>query len=303
MNLEAIKNFIQKFGYILFAVFCLIIFIYLRFPYEVVLTRIINLVEPQLSRDGSIRISANDLSPYRLLGVSLYDFKILQNGEPIFQAKKVSARLRILPLLTGSKSIAFYSKSFGGSLKGHLGMNDESMFGKIYLKKINLQNISYLKTKMDVPVRGILKGKITFSFDSKKIQNSILDGDLSLDKGLLGPGQIKGFELPAKGIRLDDKNKPIPITLSLKDSQLTPSIKFSNDDLSLDLKGTIRAHPRMDRSRLDLQVKFSFGNQIKDQLPSIFFDNLLKPAENSDGSYGYKISGQLRRPRINPFKT
>lgn len=284
-----------------FGLFCFVFFLYLEFPYEVFLPQIHAKILPKITPDRSISFEATRVKPYWLTGVTLENFVLNQGGKTLFEAKSVSARLRILPLLLNMRSVGFSADAYAGNLSGWVGQRKKTNSGSIKLKNIDLKKLIEGVSKKQMPVSGLVKGTIKFDLVPTNVQQSKIDTALLLEKGKLGPGSLQGFTLPS-AIRLDNKNNPLPIKLTMDKGFLSPQIKMANADGRLEIEGRIIPNLPIAFSQLDLQLTFFLENKIKDEMPAILFDTLLAPGKNSDGSFSFKLMGPLQNPRFEPFR-
>jgi len=273
----------------------------MEFPYEVFLPKIQSKLLPKITPDRSISFEATRLKPYWLTGITLENFVLNQSGRTVFEAKSLSLRLRVLPLLLNMRSVGFSADAYAGNLSGWVGQRKKTNSGNIDLKKIDLKKLVEGISNKQLPVAGQIKGNIKFDLDPSNVQQSKINVALLLEKGTLGPGSFLGFSLPS-AIHLDHKNGPLPINLTMDKDFLSPQIKMANGDGRLDIEGRIIPTLPLPFSQMDLQLTFFLENKIKDEMPAILFDTLLAPGKNSDGSFSFKLNGPLQNPRFEPFR-
>lgn len=290
----------KKLAYILFAVFAFLVFLALQFPYDLLTPKIIDMIERQLSRDRSVHLRASSISPYFPPGITLHDVVVTQNNQTVLEAKSLSARLQVLPLLSKRNVISFTARAYGGNISGQIGQRGAESSGNMQLKDMGLKTL-VAGPPLSLPLDGKISGNLSFRWVAGKPQETQVNGKILLANGKFGPGNIGGFELPS-ALRLDDQGKPAELTISTTQGQFKPLLKIKNDDLSLDLKGSLSPGPNFNFWSLDLDLTFGVSDAVKGQLPSSLFTMFLAQGQNADGTYSYRLKGPPARLQFLPAR-
>src|SRR5258708_2501753 len=115
---------VKRIGYLVFGLVSFLFFFWLLSPrnetsvFDPLLPYLTQKIEAQLSPDRSIKLEAESLGPYWPPGITFRNVKVKNSNSVLFTADSVAMRLRLLPLLTGKRSIGYKIKAYGGKISG-----------------------------------------------------------------------------------------------------------------------------------------------------------------------------------------
>ncbi len=239
------------------------------------------------------------------------DSQVVENA---LEVEDLSARLQILPLMIGRVIFHFDAHLLGGTANGSIPKGSSSGPFEVEWEEIDLSKVQPLSEIVGVPFFGLASGHLKLEANEglfSKASGSLL---LKVQEMSIGDGKTKIkdiLELPKAQLG------ELTIEAEAASGQLKLT-KFAANGQDLEIKGdgkiTIR-QPWND-SNLDINVKFKFSdlyrnkNQIvKDLLgdpnsstPGLIeqYEPKMKRAKRSDGFYGWRISGPMKRLRFEP---
>lgn len=156
------------------------------------------------------------------------------------------------------------------------------------LNKLEIPAVSKYKISGIINGNGALKGDM-------QMMNT-LNGDISLDlkSAVIQEQSLYGFKIPAINISQgqarinfkDGKGRVQKFSLGNKGNPA--------DDISLEVKGLIDMQKQFRDSTMDVTASFTLSEKIKKTL--VLADALLSPGKQADGSYAFKLAGQLTGP-------
>lgn len=310
-------------GYVAFYLFCLMIFAYFTFPYDMLKERIVTEFEKQRALAGSPqRLEIGSLGPYWLSGLSARDVKLVLPRAPGAEGDRRPAsiamdtahvRLSLLPLLIGRVSYTFGAEAFGGDIDGvYRSSGDERI--EVELENVDVGQIGPLADMLGgLPLEGRLGGTADLALPLPKANGSL---DWKIEKLAAGDGKAKiqgKIALPKLSVGelklTADAKEGI-----LKVSKLTAG--GTGQDLDLEGTGKIALRDPFPESLSDLNLRFRFSDGYKGRnemtkslfgppgsnIPALFelADPRIKASKRPDGYYGWHMAGPLRDPKFEP---
>lgn len=283
--------------------------LYLSFPEDEARVRVVHEVAERSKNEYAIDMES--LSLWRLSGVDLEDVKLytVKKGrktkdEPdpphirtlFLELDRLAARVQLLPLLWGQRTLSFLAEIYGGTIDGTYAQSEGAIALGFEAAGIDLSRIPPGDGANSFLFRGTMAGNADLALDTADPKQST--GTLRLDFpgfGLAKGSKVSGFELPE--VIFDSA----VLAFEAKDGKLTVTEgAFQSPTLSATVSGDIALNKRFARSRLRLDVVFSLPEDL-DQLAQLAPD--LKRARDEEGQYHYMISGTLQSPNARPSRS
>jgi len=263
------------------------------------------------------------LSPYWLSGVELEDVKLRKTAsvasEPVagekakddgFKIKEARARLGLLAMLIGNRSIGFDAELEQGELDGVYEESGDEKHVEATLSELDLGKLGILDSVISLPVKGDVEGDIDLTLGKEPTKST---GNVKLQiKGLsVGDGKAK-FKLGAMGGLTIDPIEAGTVTMEIEVKEGVGTVKklaADGKDLELNGSGEVRFADPIARSRIDLLLRFKFTDTYKNKssrTKSLFslLDGAAVPqvraAKTADGSLQFRLVGTLGAIRATP---
>jgi type II secretion system protein N len=279
---------------------CLIIGIKLFFPTEAVRQRLVYSVEE--ATKGSFALILEDVGAWTLSGITADEVQLLRQKkkkgrrakeqevpEPsLFAAMEtISARVKLLPLLSGSKLLSFKGDAYDGSVSGEVGLD-----GQVVALGFKAEDLDVSQYPLSLPDGEPLQlvGRLKFESDLRLDQEDVDDSKGSVrleieDLSILNEAFADVFSEAVLEFENDDGK------LVVKKGA------FLGDKMQAELSGDIQLNKRIGKSRLDLKIELTLDTSY-DLLAKT--SSGLKRARDKDGVYHFQCTGTLERRRCNP---
>jgi type II secretion system protein N len=300
------------------------LFCYWTFPYE----RLAAFLTDRVAESGSgYSLEIGELSPYWVTGVALSNVKVRRQGaadaasadasdkakkkkDDAIRIREARARMGILSLLLGGKSLSFSAVLEQGEIEGEYEEDGDTKRIDARLTKIDLQKLGILDSLVSLPVKGTLEGAVDLTLAKAASKSS---GKVTLTmKGLtFGDGEAKLKLGSMGGLTIDPVNAG-NVTLELDVKEGVGQVKrlvADGKDVELKGSGEVRFSDPLSRSRLDvlLQIKFTDAYRNKSSRTKALFSLLdgasipqVRAAKTPDGTLAFKLVGALSSVRAVP---
>lgn len=319
-QLKPIELKILKYaGYPLFYLVCLIAFVRVTFPYDTLRTR---LLAEFNGRGGDKRLEIEELSGHWLFGVDAENARLVEIVAAPTEEKKVPLALHVdrlklsvspLGLLFGNIGVSFDAEVGGGNVSGSFSQSDTEAKIAVHGEEVDIAGLTLLSAGLGLPLGGTLAGDVDLVLPERKMSAAVGKFELSIADFVVGDGKAKVLQTIALP-KLSAGN--FALKAEATDGYLDVS-EFGSDgkDLFLTAAGRIRLREPFDRSNADLDVTFRFKeaytnkNDItkslfgssESKVPGLFdMDPNVKRAKDKDGSYRWRVIGQLSKPTFRP---
>jgi type II secretion system protein N len=297
---------------LLFAV-SFVLFAYWTFPYD----RLASLITDRVAQSSAgYTLSIGQLSPYWLSGVELSDVKLDKRpaaGEDATARKPITldsvrARVAILPLLWGSRSLSFDAELPEGELDGELVQSEGSTDVEGSLSGVDVGKLGVLDSVLTVPVKGEISGEFALKL-AKQADQSDGSADLTIKGLVVGDGKAKQKLGSMGGLTLDPiEVGDVHLVLDVKAGVGTvKELRSNGADLELGGSGEVRLMEPVSRSRINLLVKAKLTDRYRTKSPRTqtmfsFIDGSpdAAAAKTPDGAFQFRLSGPLNAVRAAP---
>ncbi|MEA3222795.1 MAG: type II secretion system protein GspN [Thermodesulfobacteriota bacterium] len=268
-----------KSGLVIYAIFCLLIFLYLRFPYDMISPKI----ESFLSEYIGVGISIDSLKPILPIGVSMGGVEI--DKSLVFN--KIVLRPELLGLIRGKLDISVNALSGQGKIDGFFKTSIRSL-GETIAVGGNIDNIDisgFVKTFLGL---DNAKGHVTGGLEFEGLPKSLYKGDGKI--GLIfkdGAFPVSIPMLPFNVISFSTLN----IDAHMKKGLLSiDKASMEGPDLSGTIKGRVMLSKNLFSSRLNLRGEMTLPDSIMAVLPE---HSRLK-----QGKIKFTLGGRLNLPKF-----
>jgi type II secretion system protein N len=300
--------------------FLLLLFFYLTFPYDRLKDRIVRDFNARQTGPDPMRLEIDEIDSYWLSGVEAEGVRLVSKAEAPRDAKdkkakdKVTgiehahARLSILSLLIGRRSVSFGADAFGGAVEGTIVDSDAERNVEIEIEALDLGQTPLLAGLLGLPVSGALSGTIELVAPEARLSKANGKIALKVTGVSVGDGKAKIRDLIALP-KLDAGELTIAADAKAGQVKVT-EISARGPDLELSADGGIRLRDQADQSYLNLTTEFKFTDRYtnKDDLTRALFgksgafdlDPKNRRAKRSDGFYSWRITGSLSKPLFAP---
>lgn len=313
-------------GYPAFYLFCLVIFAYFTFPYEMLRDRIVAEYERTSgsSSTGETRqLDIETIEPYWLSGLRAVGIRLVTTTPPASPDDKPKrsaldideayGRVQLLPLLLGRTSISFGADAFGGTLEGVFSRKGDEERLKAEISGIDLAFLTPFLPSSALPMGGIVDGTVDFVLPERKLQkaNGLLD--LTITDSYVGDGKAKiqgALALPR--MNLGD----LVLSAEANEGVLKlGKVATSGRDLEFSMEGKLTLRDPFAESIYDMQLRFKLADAYRtrnevtkslfgspdSKVPALFeMDPKVKQSKRADGFYSWQVSGLFRAPQLLP---
>ncbi|PID39347.1 MAG: type II secretion system protein GspN [Proteobacteria bacterium] len=325
-----LRGVLKWIGYPLYALFALVLMIYLTFP----AARVKTVLEARLSTpERQVQIGSLSLGP--LLRVTAEDLLVTIRPKPTvaprlplggkpktqgpttptkpkvqrLRVKRLNASVGLFALLSGGIDVDFSLRGLGGEISGRYAMQREKKRVKHWRLELELKEISAKEvpqlSSLGPPVYGTLSGKLVLDAPLGQLGRSSGEVDLELEGAAFGDNKakikIKGNPFLAMGITLPRiRLGRVSAKISVTKGKVTfDKVGAKSSDVELDVTGGMTLRKPLPFSNVRTYVKFKLSPQLVKRHAAL---QALGPAlgkgKRADGFYGMLISGALRGPRV-----
>lgn len=319
------RRILPKLGYPLFYLFCLLIFISWTFPYEKLKDRIVTQFNVQQAKSRNPQeLQIDDLDSSFITGVKAKGVRIISPPSEAGKAPSVisidvaRARISLLSLLVGNKSISFKVEAFDGVIKGSFFDSGKQRDLEIDFDAVDVARIDLIAANVGFPLDGKLNGAIKLTMPEGKASKA--NGTIELEIKEMNAGNAKELpiRLPTGGTfklpRLKVGN--FNINGEAKDGVLKVSkISAQGGDVDIAGDGRVQLREVANDAHLDVNLKFKINDTYRnktDVTKSLFgtpdskspalidMDPKMSKAKGADGFYSLRVGGTLGKPDVRP---
>jgi len=268
-----------KSGFVIYAILCLLIFLYLRFPYDMISPKI----GSSLSEYIGVDISIDSLKPMLPVGVSMGGVEI--DKGLVFN--EIVLRPKLLGLIRGKLDIGVNALSGQGKIDGFFKTPIRSL-GETIVVGGNIDNIDisgFAKTFLDL---DNAKGHVAGGLEFEGLPKSLYKGDGKIDlifKDGVFPVSIPMLpfdEISFSTLNIDARMK--------KGLLIIDKASMEGKGLSGTLTGEVRLNKNLTSSRLNLRGEMTLPDSIMAVLPG---NSQLK-----QGKIKFTLGGRLNLPKF-----
>jgi type II secretion system protein N len=289
--------------YAAFAVVAFILALRWTFPAEAMKERII-----MEAGHRGWQIDIDQVSAGGILGVRARGVKLETSSGLAIPIDELTASLRLLPLLTGRRSIAFDASVYDGRVKGTADLSGDVRRYELDVKGVDLALALPLRKASGVDLLGTLTGTADVSVPAAPDGRPTGHVDLAVkDAGLSGgqlpiPGMVTGLPLPKTGLGA--------LTAAVKldaGKALFEKLEATGGDAEVRTEGVyFVVQPRMEfapvAGKARIKVADAFWARSGMQGFKGLAEAALASSKGSDGSWNLTLTGSVGHPRLNPSR-
>ena len=257
-RLEFVKTALKKIKqvpkeliwYILYGIFCLLLFIYIRFPYE----KLQDVILAQLSNNLSVNISVKEKSFRFPLGFKWKKVKITKTAEnskvSSYRIDELKLGRNIIPLIILRKSYYIDAQVYGGEIAGDLLLRkNEYQIDEKTVKDLELNRIYTAKNEQGSKLSGKLNSSFNLSVPNEGL--SLATGKASVN---LKDVKIENFWSLLPKVSLSDLKTEIKF---FKGRGTIKTFEATGDDIKITGKGSFDLSNQFSESKLNINMQVS----------------------------------------------
>lgn len=287
--------------YVAFAVIAFALSLRWTFPAEAMKERLI-----MEAGQRGWQIDVERVSAGGLLGVRARGVKLETSSGLAIPIDDLTASLRILPLLTGRRSVAFDAELYDGTVSGTADLSGDVRHYALDVRGVDLGRALPLRKASGVDLLGTLTGKADVSVPAAPDGRPTGRVDVSVkDAGVSGgqlpvPGMGTGLPLPKTGLGV------LTAALKLDGGKATfEKLEATGGDAEVRTEGVyFVVQPRMEYAPLAGKARIKVADAFWTRSGMQGFKGLAEAAlassKGSDGSWNLALTGSVGHPRLNP---
>jgi type II secretion system protein N len=252
------------------------------------------------------QLQVNDLSPAGFAGVRMSGVTLESADGARIPLEVVTAKLRLLPLLLGRRSLAFEARLYEGRVHGVAEESSGARRVSARVEGVDLGRAAAMRKLVHVDLAGVVTGDVDLTLDLKEPAKSTGRLDATVDKAAIQGGEVPvaamggSLTLPRIGLGM------VTAKAAVKDGKAQfETLTAKGDDVELEGEGLyFMVQPRLAQAPLFGRAKLRFQNAFWQKsgtggLRGIV-EMALAPGRQRDGSYGLQLFGTLSRPQARP---
>ena len=319
------RRVLPKLGYPLFYIFCLLVFITWTFPYEKLKDRIVTQFNVQQAKSRNPQeLQIDELDSSFITGVKAKGVRIISppseagKAPSVISIDEARARISLLSLIAGNKSVSFKVEAFDGVIKGDFEDTGKQRALQINFDNVDVARIDIIAANIGFPLDGKLNGKIELTMPEGKASKA--NGKIDLEVKEMNAGNTKELpiKLPTGGTFKLPRLKVGNFTINgeAKDGVLKISkIVAQGGDVDVAGDGRVQLREVANDAHLDIGLKFKINDGYRtktDVTKSLFgtpgskspalidLDPKMSKSKGTDGFYSLRVGGTLGKPDVRP---
>ncbi|HSN90918.1 MAG TPA: type II secretion system protein GspN [Anaeromyxobacteraceae bacterium] len=271
------------------------------FPVEAVMERVIL----EAGARGW-QVEADDVSGAGFLGISAENVRAEGSDGQKLSAERVTATMRLLPLLVGRRSVAFDLRLWDGRIWGTADLSGERAV-EARVDSIDLARATPLRRATGLELLGVMDGTVDLAVPEDPAAKPAGRVELSVKEAGLNGGQLRipslggGLTVPRMGLgRIEAAvalagGKGTFERLEAKGGDAT----FSAEGLYFVWQPRLANAPLFGKATLRFDEKY-WQSPASSTLRTVA-EVALASARGPDGAYGMQVYGTLGQPQMRPL--
>ncbi len=224
---------------------------------------------------------------------------------------ELTVSVSLLSALMGTVAVSFDAEAFGGTVDGRFRRSEEQQAIQLELEEVGVGGFPLLKDLVGLPMRGSLSGTVDVVTPQQKL--ALAEGTLHLTISDLRVGDGKAQILKTIALPMIDVGT-VELEAEVAAGVLRlVKLQAGGKDLDVEADGRIRLRDPLERSLLELNVRFRFSDSYKNRndmtrglfgtggVPGLLeLDPKVKRSKREDGYYAWRASGLLTSPHFVP---
>ena len=288
----AVRNkWLSRAGYTALAFVSFVYFLYLGFPFDRVLPRVL----ADLEKEADLRIETGSIRSGWLFSLVATDVKLYSTGgrgpaaedpDPTLRIDKVSVSPKPFALLTGKLGVKLDALLYGGRVRGTIVTSKSASSVDLAIEGIEIAKYPKLAA-FNVAASGQIGGTVKLEMDPQ-------DGTKTTGK----------IDLQVANPRVEESNLilvKIPTTvferggaaiIDFKDGKAEiVDVGLHGEDLDMSVEGEILLRKRLASSQWSAKSIIKASEKWKSAVPGI--EAIIGPGKCGNGNYQYRIAGVL----------
>jgi type II secretion system protein N len=297
----AVRNkWLTRVGYVFLAFFSFSYFVYLGFPFERVLPRVLAGME----KDSGVKIEAATVRAGWFLSLVATDVKVFtgtrrggEEPQPTVRLDKVSISPKLFSLLTGKKAARIDALVLGGRIRGTVMTSKSASNVDLAFEALEIGKIPTL-VNFGVNASGQVGGTVKLALDPEDGTKAVGKIDLQVKSPRIAESNLILVKIPET---IFDKGGAAIIDIKDGKAELI-DVGLHGEDLDLSVEGEILLKKRIASSQWSAKSVIRASDAWKSKVPG--FDAIVGPGKQPDGSYRYRVAGVIGGfPRTIPDKS
>jgi type II secretion system protein N len=252
------------------------------------------------------QIEASTVSPGGFLGIHAEGVSLEDQTGMRIPIDAITASIRILPLLTGRRVLAFDASLFDGRVQGTADLSGDVRRIAFELEGVDLARAIPLRKMTGMELAGLVAGTVDVRVPQAPSERPTGRIDLAVGSAGIASGQVPipgmagGLPLPkvalgqvAAAVKLDGGKASIE-KLEAKGGDA----ELATEGLSVVLQPRLEYAPLIGKAKLRLQP--SFWQKSQTQGLKGLAEMALANARGGDGTYQFNVFGSLGHPQLRP---
>jgi len=255
------------------------------------------------------QIDMADVGPGGFLGIHAEGVTVEDASGLRIPVDELTASLRLLPLLTGRRSVAFDARLYDGDVEGTADLSGEERHLAITAEGVDLSRALPLRKASGMDLAGKVSGTANLEVFAAPTRTATGSIDVTVkDAGVNGgqlpvPGMTSGVALPKLGLG------EIVATVKLEQGKATfEKLEARGGDADFTAEGLYAVlQPRLQfapiAGKAKLRVKDAFWAKRETQAFKGIAESALASSRGRDGAWSFQISGSVGKPLLRPIAT
>jgi type II secretion system protein N len=247
-------------------------------------------------------VDLGDVTPSGVLGVTADRVQLDDGAGLRIPLDRVTASLRVWPLLTGRRVLDFDARLFGGSVAGRADLSGEPRAFAATVDGVDLAKAPPLRAATGVDLVGRLAGTVDLILPAGANEKPTGRVDLAVSEAGLSGGKLPlpGMEggLPLQKVALGT----ISLAMKLEAGKaFAERLEAKGGDAELSANGlslTLSGQPRLEFAPLFGKAKIRLQPTFWSRSGMAAFQSLADSAKGADGAYTVQVFGSLGHPRV-----
>jgi type II secretion system protein N len=253
------------------------------------------------------QIDMADVGPGGLLGIHAEGVTVEDASGLKIPIDELTASLRLLPLLTGRRSIAFDARLYDGDVEGTADLSGAERHVAITADGVDLSRALPLRKASGMDLAGKVSG--TADLEIPSAPNGTPTGRIALtvkEAGVNGgqlpvPGMASGLALPKLGLG------EVVAAVKLDQGKATfEKLEARGGDADFTAEGLYAVlQPRLQfapiAGKAKLRVKDAFWAKRETQAFKGIAESALASSRGKDGAWSFQIAGSIGQPQLRPM--
>ena len=296
------RNLAIGLGAALWGTLVFLLALQVHFPSELAIERA--QWEVQEQSKGKWAIEAEDAGIWRLSGAHLDDLVLFSitkgrrgapdTSTPVFRLDEARARLRLLPLLTGTVDAMAELRLFGGRIMGNIRRGSDLVEISAEGEDLDLSLMPLDGEEFTVEATGL--ASLDLELTLTEGEDPSREGTLALEiEDLVLQGvSVGGIDLPSATFT----ESILEVELDGDKASIQEG-RFISDVVEIELDGDLTlTGSTMNRWRVKIEAEVNLMGELEKL--STFMPQQMKLAQDDDGTFHFVCTGTLSNPRCRP---